>query len=272
MPAATLDRPLLRARPEDLVGKSFEFIADLNTEDGRVEMYEAPQPRQQYVLGLDFALGIPGRDWDTGCIFRRTKQPPYPQVFEMQGHWGPDFDRLIYAAATFYNGAFVLGEANNTGNSVLRRLYDDYAYHFLYGDRDETKKGRKNLGRLGCWKGTGAIVLPKFRRAVRDLAVLIRSRPLLQQMRKIQYKAKSSVEPQAATDDDLRVKVAGGGSPDLVMAAAYAYHAIEEVGYFEEPEPVAPPGSLGDVLGHNEDQGGVVKGTVWVPQRGNRKK
>lgn len=268
MPAAP---PLLRATPKDLIAKTFAF-EDLPTEGGRVEMWEKPDTKAQYVLGADFALGIPGKDWDTICILKRTRQPPYPQVFEAQGHWGPDFDRLLYAAATFYCGAFVVGEANNTGTFILSRLYHEYGYYFLFGDRDETKKGRKTLRRLGCWKGTGAIVLPKFRRAVKGGEVLIRSKPLLDQMRKLQFKAKSSVEPAAALDTDLQVKLAGGGSPDLVMAAAYAHHGIEEVGYFEEPTPKFAPGTLGDILGHNTTFEPEQKGQSFIPQREIRRK
>lgn len=233
-------------------GVRVELIADMPLPGGRIEVYEKPIAHESYVMGLDFALGIVGRDYDTACIYRRTKNPPFPQVAEAQGHWGPSFDRIVWAMHKLYNEAFVLGEANNTGTMILRRLWDDFGVTFMFGDRDERVQGRRSLKRLGCWKGTGSLVLPKFRRAVLERSVALRSKPLIAQMRALQFRPKSSIEPSAARDDDMQVSLSTGGSPDLVMAAAYGFHAINEVGWYEEERPEAPPGSIGDILGYNE--------------------
>ena len=233
-----------------VAGWQFDLMGDLEELGGRIEMWEDVDPEGLYVMGADFALGIEGRDYDTGTTLRVDVRP-YRQVCEAQGHWGPAFERVLFAMGMYYNEAFLLGE-RQFGLDRLRALLE-LGYGWMYYDRDEEAKSRKIKDKLGYWRGTHDICVPNLRRAFLHHEIIVRSRPTIDQLRKLQYAPKSTgMDRDAAQDKDLGIKLSGGGSPDLVMDLAYAYHAAGERQHFPKPVPKYKPGSFGDVLKHSD--------------------
>ena len=216
---------------------------------GRIEVYEE-WDGFPVVIGADFALGLENRDFDAAVAIRTDTQP-MRQVAEAHGHWGPSFDRILYGMACYFGEAFILGE-RQVGLDRLRSLLQDFGYSRLYYDRREDTRARKITDKLGYWRGEGDVCIPNLRRAIRAGDVLFRSRALLDQLRRLQYAPQTSIDPDAALDKHLRIRLSGGGSPDLVMAAGYAYHAAGQVGYFDAPAPRFKPGSLGQILNHGD--------------------
>lgn len=228
---------------------AFDPFGDTEDLGGTIELWEEPEPEGVYVIGADFALGLEGRDDDAGTVLR-CDVTPVRQVCELCGTWGPSFDRILFATACFYNEAFILGE-RQVGLNVLRSILDALGYGHLYYDRSEEARSRKISDKLGYWRGEHDICIPNLRRALRAHKILIRSRPTLEQLRKLQYAPRrTSIEPIDALDRDLGIKLAGGGSPDRVMGLSYAWHAVAEAPKFEKPTPRFRKGSLGDILGH----------------------
>lgn len=227
-------------------------LSDLREMDGRVEFWEQPKPGWLCVIGADTAFGIAGRDYDAACVL--CKHPgPVRQVGELHGHWGDRFDRLLYATCMFFGEAFLLVERATLGLAIMQRLYDEYHYRYLYYERRQESKLRKHTDNLGLPPTGNDLILWDFRRAVLDGAVLLRSKPLLAQMSRLQFREGTpSPSGERRVDDDLKVHLAGGGSPDLVMAAAYAWHAAQQVHHYERPVDPRVPGSLGDILGFHD--------------------
>lgn len=250
-------RTILDMQPLELVGKRFEIDAMLSgLMGGRIEVYEPPIPHETYGLGGDCAYGIEGRDYDAFHIARRTRDGKAVQVMEAHGHWGERLDRLVYAAAVLYNNAFVVLE-RQVGFTTLRRLFSEYQYRRLYYERDDLKKGRPAKDALGHPRTADDITLRDLRRAVIDGSYTIRSRTTLEQMLRLQWHSKreDSNPDERDRDDALKVKLPGGGSPDLVMAACYTWMAVREVMRFDPPAPKYAPGTLGAILGHDEFEG-----------------
>lgn len=223
--------------------------------DGRVEVWTRPRPGRKYVIGADFAYGLEDRDYDAAVVLDPHSDPP-EQVAEAHGHWGESFHRILYGLVRLYNGAFVLGE-RQVGLPTLRLLITEYRHGWIYYDRREDARGRRLTDKLGYWRDTGDVCIPHLRRAVRDKLVLFRSPTLLEQMGRVMYAPRTSMAPEDCLDKDLRIKLAGGGSPDLVLAAAYAWWACQEVPFYPEGENPFARGSLGQILGHNELLPGV---------------
>lgn len=240
--------------PRDLIGQRFRLGDLLGGFGGRVSIYEPPEPDGQYSGGFDFALGLEDRDWDTGCIFKFGTQPAR-QVAEVQGHWGERFDRVIYALCMYYNGAFIVGENNNTGLSILRTLWDEYQYANMFGERDEKDRTRRRLKKLGYSRVSSGndLAMLKLRRAVYERAVLLRSRPLIDQMSRYQFRPRSSVEHHEAVDSDMSMKLSGGGSPDLIVAAAMGYHGLGEMGLAPRVKPAPKPYTAAAMFPGDED-------------------
>lgn len=241
---------LLDLRPDELLSAvGFEMTEDM-APGCRVSIYEMPRPGRIYALGSDFALGQLDNDLDTGCVLDATELPAV-QVAEFAGTLGEISDKMLYGMGMFYGGAFIVGE-RQFGLPSLRRLLRDFKYGWLYYERDETKKSRPLMDKLGYHKKgnwTTDPMLREYRRAVRAGDIVIRSEELYDQMRRLQYKAKKSIEPEDALDTDLQVKLSGGGSPDLVMAAAYAWLGCRELVNFPRIVPKYAPGTYGDILG-----------------------
>lgn len=234
---------------------AFDFdpglAAPSDPEVGRLEMWEPPVPGDLYVVGSDFAKGLVGRDFDAAIVLNASCNP-VRQVFEAHGHWGPElYDKVLYCILRFYD-AFLCGERQE-GLTVMRRLLSDFGYAWMYYDRREESRSRRLTDKLGYWKPTGDVTLPNLRRAVRSDEIIIRSRLTRDQMDRLQYKPKTTVEPSEAQDKHMEIALAGGGSPDLVIAAALAWHATGEVAHFDKPAaPKIIPGSNADILGHDE--------------------
>jgi hypothetical protein len=109
----------------------------------------------------------------------------------------------------------------------------------VYYRRDEEKAGRPRMDSLGHPRIFDDITLRNLRRAVIDRELVIRSTWLLDQMARLQFFAPGE-EPgvnDRARDEKLKIRLPGGGSPDLVMALAYAWLGVSEVVHFTPPKP-----------------------------------
>ena len=243
--------PILDLRPDELIqAVEFDLVDDL-VPGVRVSVYEEPRPGRQYVIGADFALGISGRDKDAFCVMDNTDARKI-QVAEVEATLGEVSDKLLYGLAMYYGGAFILGE-RQFGLPSLRRLLKDYGYGWLYYERDEAKKHRPVTDKLGYFKRgnwTSDPALRALRIGIRQDDIEVRSIELIDQLSHLQFRARTSIDPEDATDGDMQVKLVGGGSPDLVMALAYAFHACHEVDHYPPPQANYTSGTAGDILGH----------------------
>lgn len=265
---------MLYKSPADLKAATaflFSIVSEAMGPDGvggRVELYEKPANDWLCVVGADTAYGIQGRDYDAACILC-VHPAPLRQVGEIHGHYGDRFDRLLYAACRYFNDAFLLIERQTLGLAILQRLYHDYDYRYLYYERKQHEKGRRITDVLGHPKSDNDLLLWNFRNSIIDGRPILRSRALLAQMSKLQFRESTpSPDAERARDEDLKVHLAGGGSPDLVMSAAYATFAASQVVHFEKPKPAFEPGSLGDILGHGTTFDDPDEGkNTWVKRR-----
>lgn len=227
----------------------------------RVTVYEPPITGHRYSVGVDWALGLVGRDMDALCVLDADADPPR-QVAQIVGHYGERFDRVVYAVCRYYGRAFLVGEANMVGLGRLQRIYHDYGWRWVYfenrgGDRKKLRRRSDNLGAYRSKPAQLDPIISSIRRAVIDRSIELRDEPTIQQMTRLQWAVRSeSIEQQAATDSDLVMKLAGGGSPDMVIAAAMAYWGCLKMPLYKEPPPEASHrydrGSAADILDHAE--------------------
>ena len=224
---------------------------------GRLEVWEAYNPEHDYAVGADFALGLEGRDYDSAVVLDYSVSP-VRQVAVLHGHWGETFDRPLYALLRYYGGprntwAFLCGE-RQYGLPCLQRLYTEYQVGWMYYDRDEDVRTRRMTAKLGYWRSVGDIAVPRLARAIADKKIILRDRETIRQVGKLQWVPKNKAADPAEVDDKgLKMKLSGGGSPDLAMALAYAWLAAEEVPKFEKPKLALPAHSLGAILGGHDE-------------------
>lgn len=249
---------ILDMEPSALVKVERFILEPLEDRTGRVSVFEHPIPGHVYVVGADFAYGIPGKDYDAAVILDSDTDPPR-QVGTLYGHWGERFDRVLYAALRFWNDAFLLGE-RQVGLPIIRTLVEQYGHGWVWMERDLKRPGRKPTGMYGypaTVKRARDPLLRAARIAVRDKRIVLRDATLIDQLGKLQFVGPDSKEPEEIEDADLDIRLVGGGSPDLVKALCYALHALDECPKYDRPRAKYDRGTLGAVLEHealeNED-------------------
>jgi hypothetical protein len=253
----------------ELLDRSFRFV-EAPEQHLRVSLWEEPIHDHIYALGFDAAYGILGRDSDAACVLDKSVFP-HRQVCEIQGWLGERFFPVVYAAARFFNNAFIVGE-RQVGLVTLRRLYDvpprGLGYRWMYYDKDETKRSRPVGDKLGHHRTHDDITMRNLRLAVQAKSLELRSELLIEQMSKLQFRDTLRDQDERNEDEKLKVKLAGGGSPDLVMALCYSYHGIKECGKFDMGTQGAKyaPDTLGALFNHEEFEQGIEAGqeTSWV--------
>lgn len=258
---------IIAASPADLRDRRFEFVQAPDP-SGRVEIFESPTHGHEYVIGFDAAYGV-GRDYDTVCVLNRTLQErgsPAYQVAEAEGHWGPNFHSVVYALHVYYNRCYILGE-RQVGHFTLAWLWQHYGVRNMYreGALGTVVEGVGAANsKLGWHKAGNDRALAEFRQAVATRRVCLRSSRLVEQMGRLQWKPPSSEARtgEREADEAMKVHLRGGGSPDLVMAATYAWFALSQV--HTAPIQVAEtfaPGTYGEAFGYDQDD---------MPDRGPR--
>lgn len=257
---------LLTSTPELLKGKRFRF-REPGHPTGRLSIYDPPEPGDTYVIGMDSAFGIEGRDKSTLCVLNKSDQKrgvPVRQVAEAEGCWGPEsFHAVCYAMIRHYNDAFFMGEAQGGGVVVMRTLWHQYEYRWMYCQETLGKAATvvPPNPTLGWNRAANDVTLTEGRDAVAKRKCLIYSEPLLNQMGKLKWVPRNTKADQQerVQDDALKIKLVGGGSPDLVMAWLYAWYALSQVYLFDKPEPAFKPGTYGEVFGLDKKLPGLFK-------------
>jgi hypothetical protein len=248
-----LAEPWLMTAPADQIAAvdAWTFLKGVTRRTDRITIYEKPREDAIYVIGVDWAYGIPGKDRDAACILCRDEEP-IRQVGEIHGYFGSLFDRVLYAACMLFGGAFLCGERSATGLPNMQRIVREFGHGWMYYDRREEYRDRAVTDKLGVSTAYQPTLFSYFQAALAEHALDLRSPALIDQMGKLQWRPKTSIEHDEAMDSDLEMKLAGGGSPDLVMAALHAYHGVRHVHHFPKPKPKPKEGSLGSILGHEE--------------------
>lgn len=239
----THTRSILELRPDQLVSVGAFRHIEVPDAAGRVTIFEGYRHGHEYSLGCDFALGIAGRDFDAAVVLDATDTPPR-QVATAHGRWGERFDRVLYALIRYYRSqVFVFGE-RQVGLPMLRSLVHTFGHGWIYYERSQERRGTPSTRKYGYPKTARRArepLLREFRLAVRDNAVLIRDRAVIAQMAAMRFVPRTKIkEGVHIADDDLDVRLDGGGSPDLVYGAMYALEGVSAMGKFLDTRPIKP--------------------------------
>lgn len=255
---------LLTSHPPDLIDRNFQLSA-VTDQSGRVEVWGRPE--WGCGIGMDAGYGIPGRDYDALVVL--DPEPvggKWRQVGELHGHWGPRLPKVMYAAARYWNEAFIVGE-RQVGHFALDSLWNEYGYRNLYRERNPTRPNHPMALNLGHPRAQDDLMMRRLREAVIENRLELRSEALIDQLSRCTfYSPKEKGHEDKVADEGLKIKLTGGGSPDLVMALAYALAAVAEMPRQEIRRKPYAPDTLGAILGHNALEGldePEMEGVSW---------
>jgi hypothetical protein len=107
--------------------------AHQSRDNGRELVWLPPQPRYEYIIGVDTAGG--GSNGDYACA-QVIEKATGMQCAELHGHFDPreTADRVVKLAREF-NNALLVVERNNHGEAVLQRIVDWHQYANTYENR-----------------------------------------------------------------------------------------------------------------------------------------
>lgn len=171
-----------------------------SSDNGRLLAWWPPQPRREYVIGVDPAGG--GSEGDYSCAEVVDKTTGL-QCAELRGHFPPrELAKRVAGLGREYNLALIAVERNNHGHGVIAHLTSTEAYPRLYEEG----------GQIG-WL-TSAISRPML---VENVAALLATSIKLVSSQHLLNECRTFVR-QA----DGMARAASGSHDDCIMAMAIA--------------------------------------------------
>lgn len=111
------------------------------SEAGELRMFEEPQYRATYVIGVDVAIGHEDGDYSVAQVFKLGEGEQaglLTQVATYQAHINPSrFGELLVDLAHYYNFAFLVPESTGAGAALIEKLKDlNYSHMFVRKAQD----------------------------------------------------------------------------------------------------------------------------------------
>ncbi len=105
--------------------------------EGKLRIYEKPQPGAVYVIGTDCGKGTGEHD-STCQLYKVTNFNPFKA--EQVAVWQDNhtdiytFSKIVHRLAVYYNKAFIMVENNAEGSTVVSQLWWEYEYENLINE------------------------------------------------------------------------------------------------------------------------------------------
>lgn len=221
----------------------YDLITSGPIPGGHITVFERPRRDTYYSMGLDFAYGLEGKDFDAGVIVDGQGR----QVLAVDGHWGERFIDVLWPILRWYK-PFVVGE-RQVGLPTLRRLWDG-GYVWMYFHKDGANRYEPSRDTLGHHASKGDLIIPRLQSAIRQGDVTIRDEPLRHECALFQFSPRSSTRAmEDARDVDLRWGAPTGEHDDRLMALAYAVQGLAWLPEFPMAEMKFKPQTFGHEFG-----------------------
>jgi len=184
--------------------------------NGTVKVWEWPVPGQEYVIGEDPARGVSKSKRHDYCSAKVWRVHPMNEVATWHGYVTyPEFAVELAFFGYLYNEAWIFGETNWGGISVLNKLADMMYPHIMYRDQWVGRHHSEDYANLG-WSTTTRTkpgMVGDFATLIKEQEVGLPDRDTLIEM--MEYEQVGAGKYQARK----------GGHDDRVIASMIAYQA-----------------------------------------------
>lgn len=181
---------------------SLAAVAVRNMTGGDILIWEPPDPKMGYVIGIDAAEGLEHGDNSVIHVLKRDITPKL--VASYAGKMDPDeLGKLAVGLADEYNEAFVVIEMNNHGFAVMS-VFRHMNYANLYTEKSFDKWGAKESRKWGWYTNAVSrpILVDEIARCVRDGCIDIPDIETIAEMGTFVINAKGKAEAQHGCRDD----------------------------------------------------------------------
>ena len=132
---------------DPLVG---EFNVEAETfraiKDGPFRVWETPEPKASYVIGVDIAEGLEHGDRSVAVVLRADTGELAAIYTCRVAPW--EFAQIVAGLGRWYNSALVGPERNNHGHAFIRSLVED-SYYPIFRHHRATARREKETDELG---------------------------------------------------------------------------------------------------------------------------
>lgn len=179
---------------------------------GELHVYREHDPKENYTIGADVAMGISGGDYSVAQILDSKRR----QVGMWRGHIHPDaFATVLQQLGFYYNTALVAPESNNHGLLTcveLQKLeYPNIFRHVVEGQ--VTEKDTRNLG-FRTTHVTKPVIIDRLRAELRIGSIEINDEQTFAEMQTYVVTDSGGYKAQPKCHDDC------------VMSLAIANHVL----------------------------------------------
>lgn len=189
---------------------------------GELYVFKKFDPKTQYFIGADVAMGYRDGDYSTAVVLSDEKEV----VARFRGHINPKyFASLLYDLGELYCFPRLIVEGNNHGLLTCNELALEMSYPDFYTEETLDKITQEFRTKLGFRTGpdTKPYIINNLRTAVSDGTLKMKDRDIISEM--MQYVVDENGKMGAELGSD------GEGEKyhdDLVMALALALHIHED--------------------------------------------
>ncbi|MBM7455180.1 hypothetical protein HNR62_001040 [Oceanisphaera litoralis] len=174
----------------------------MKTLEGRLLVWELPDPDEQYAIGADVAEGLEHGDRSSMDVVKKSTGE---QVAHWFGHLDPSlFASLLRHVGEWYHGAYIGPERNNHGHAVLQALRDIYPARRIYAEQYLDRDNDDETPKLG-WlttKQSKPVLIDGLKTLLREEAAGIRWIGTCHEAHTYVHDAKGSANAQQGCFDD----------------------------------------------------------------------
>lgn len=216
------------------------FIQDPIDTSGAWQFFQMPNPRHQYVIGVDPSEGV-GRD-HSAIIILDVSSTKY-EVVAIYKNNIIDPDVLAFEIrnkAILYNTPLVIVERNNTGHATLTRLKDIYPVEKIYTERKEEYEESHETDKLGFSSNskTKGDIIFNLKSLLEAVSIIIFSKSLLTEIK--MYGLKNLRETKTTEDTTNHF--------DLLISLALACHAARFIDRSDDEFEIIIPKQIHDPM------------------------
>lgn len=169
-------------------------------DDGYLEIWKLPDKEDNYSIGADVAEGLITGDYSHAYVLDSN----YDLVAAWHGHIDPDiFGFELVKLARYYNEAYLGVENNNHGLTTLKAI-QNLEYHNIYYTKTVDKITDKITQKMGWSTNMKSkhLMIDVLNQYVRDKALGIKDRALIDEMFTYVFDEKGSANAQVGCHDD----------------------------------------------------------------------
>jgi hypothetical protein len=167
-----------------------------------LRIYKQPEKDGLYVFGVDVSEGVTGGDYSVAIVWDRRSGE---EVAMFRGHISPDrFGSKLNGWGRKFNNALMVVEINNHGLTTVTILKQKLYPSLYFRPAKFETLGQPYSDKLG-WKTTKVtrpLLIDDFAQAIREGALKIHSKELLDEMSVFIYNDNGNMVPQEGFHDD----------------------------------------------------------------------